>query len=185
VSPEQVDSTQQLITQVNPAAIIYRTVNSNIDLKHIMGIDAYSARSVPPIASHHEHECHDDGCTDEQHTHRHHYEVRGISSLQITVPPLTQSTFDRLDEWVRTVLWENHLPEDPPASSQGLQILRCKGLIHMVSGSSHVLQGVRNLYEISPVEGGTDEMGVESGKLVFIGKGLDERIRSSLTNVFA
>ena len=128
--------------------------------------------------------CHGDSCKDDRRIHPHHYEVRGISSLQVPVPPLTESVLDRLDEWIRTVLWENRLPEDSlKSATQPLLVLRCKGLFRTTSGTTRVLQGVRNLYEISAAGQNSAELGVDVGKLVFIGKGLDDRIRSSLLHL--
>lgn len=189
VSQEHADELQHLISHVNPAAVIHRTVKGNIDLKHIMGIGAYASRPGPLAASSSAdtHDCHGESCQDDGHSHPHHYEVRGISSLQVSVPLLSQPAFDRLDEWIRTVLWEGALPEDQPAAggaSPAISVLRCKGIFQTQSGETYVLQGVRNMYEIAPVEDDAANVGVpDAGKLVFIGKGLDERIRSSLLGV--
>ena len=47
-----------------------------------------------------------------------------------------------------------------------------------------MLQGVRNMYEVSKVEGDEASVGLpEEGKLVFIGKGLDQVVRQSLENL--
>ena len=60
-----------------------------------------------------------------------------------------------------------------------MEVLRCKGLFVTTTGELHVLQGVRNLYEIAKVE--DEELGLpDAGKLVFIGKGLHEHVRQSL-----
>ncbi|KAL1665803.1 CobW/HypB/UreG, nucleotide-binding domain-containing protein [Schizophyllum commune] len=107
VSPETLATTEDLITKVNPGAPVYRTVRGQIDLGKLMGIRAYG--SAP-----HEH----DPNTLHAHAHPHstHYEVRGISSLRVNVPPLTPEALHDLDEWVREVLWEGRLPE---STSQG------------------------------------------------------------------
>lgn len=188
VSPEQAADIERLIAQVNPAAIIHRTVRGNIDLKQIMGIDAYASKSKSLISGHLSRteqdpsECHNASCQDSHHKHPHHYELRGISSLQVFVPVLSQEAFDRLDEWIRTLLWESRIPEDLATAPQPITVLRCKGIFQTSAGATYVLQGVRSLYEISPA---VDEsnFGLEAGKLVFIGKGLNERIRGSLSRV--
>lgn len=149
-----------------------------------MGIDAYTSRPLLPSMTDssplddHDH-------SDPNHVHDReptHYEIRGISSLQVTCPTLTASQYSRLDEWIRTALWEMHLPD---ADVSGLEILRCKGMFATESGEKYVLQGVRNLYEITQVEGDVDEDAAlpSMGKLVFIGKGLDETVRHSLQKV--
>ena len=143
----------------------------------------------------HDHDC-VAGCHSGEHAHHvgpHHYELRGISSLQVTCPVLTSERLRALDEWIRTALWENRLPEDesdadvvvqnPDQTQPHFEILRCKGIFTTKSGDTHVLQGVRSLYEISVVESGNERgsMGLpDEGKLVLIGKGLDLKVRQSL-----
>ena len=186
-SPAQVDATEELIRGLNPAASLHRTVRGEIDLKHIIGVDAYAARQMlresRAATEHtsHQHLTHDSHGHDHEHTHCReptHYELRGISSLQVDCPRLTAAQMDRLDEWIRSVLWERQLPG--PASPASIDVLRCKGLFVTDSGELHVLQGVRNIYEIAKVEEDA-ELGLpDTGKLVFIGKGLDEHVRHSL-----
>ena len=173
---------------MNPAASIHRTIRGEIDLKHIMGVDAYASRQIldvsglaksPPQEHGHGHD-HDH----DHHDHHHakpptHYELRGISSLQIDCPKLSSEQMDLLDEWIRNLLWEKQLPGRSAGEHSGIEVLRCKGLFVTTAGELHVLQGVRSMYEISKVE--DEELGLpDAGKLVFIGKGLHENVRSSL-----
>jgi G3E family GTPase len=186
VTPAALSQTEELIRLVNSAAPLYRTVRADIDLGLIMGISAYA--SPPQIQSHvavtaasHEH------CEDHDiHNHSReptHYELRGISNLHVSCPILSRASFDRLDEWIRSVLWENHIPG--ASENQDLQILRCKGLVSMESGEQYVLQGVRSLYEMVKVDHQID-MGVpEPGKIVLIGKGLNDSVRQSLEDTLA
>jgi G3E family GTPase len=147
-----------------------------------MGIMAYTS---PPSfqkfsqAPHHHSFQHDNITEHLPHNHDTHYEARGISSMQITCPTFTPLHLDRLDEWIRTVLWENQLPHGQVVDHE-LRVLRCKGLFTMQSGEQYVLQGVQNLYEISQVERANVTGVPEPGKLVLIGKGLDITVRHSL-----
>ncbi|KZT28883.1 cobW-domain-containing protein [Neolentinus lepideus HHB14362 ss-1] len=206
VPPSELAETEALIRRVNPAVTVHRTVRAEIDLGLIVGIDAYASRvSAPSSIPTHDH-AHEHGEGDD-HEHAHsgptHYEVRGITSLQVPVPALSQERFEKLDEWIRTVLWEGTLPPSSsspsprssavnstststtsPASS--LEVLRCKGMFASITGRTYVLQGVRNIYDISELEvgSGEEDMGVPGmGKLVFIGKGLGEEVRRSLVGV--
>ncbi|TFK74749.1 cobW-domain-containing protein [Pluteus cervinus] len=156
-----------------------------------------------------------------------HYELRGISSIQVTCPILTPSTLETLEKWIQSVLWENQLPDhadnsspplvsaepsiSQPDQSPKLQVLRCKGLFTLINGDQYILQGVRNIYDLSKVEssspgvqqepdgdpdnskGGSNTgnrndsnsgFGVQEGKIVLIGKGLDRSVRESLERVF-
>ncbi|KAJ6512111.1 CobW/HypB/UreG, nucleotide-binding domain-containing protein [Mycena vitilis] len=186
VSPESVDTTAALLRGVNPAAPIYRTMRAEIEVGRLLGVRAYAAPpAFPPVHDHeHDHE-------NEHAPEPTHYELRGISSLLITVPVLSRSQLDALDEWVRTVLWEQRLPggaeaaasSTPDPAAPQLTILRCKGLFVLDSGAQHVLQGVRNMYDIAEA---ADDLGVpDAGKLVLIGTGLDARVRESLESVWA
>lgn len=191
VPQAQVESTEDIIEGINPAATIYRTVRGEIDLKYIMGIDAYTSRPVlqrgPTYTLHTTHDDHDHDHSNHEHSHPPtHYEIRGISSLQVDCPTLTSSQHEKLDEWIRSVLWERQLPGEPPSEGTAdLAVLRCKGMFKTTAGKAYVLQGVRNLYDIMEVqEGDEPDAGVpDLGKVVLIGKGLDERVRRSLVTV--
>lgn len=196
---------------------IHRTVRSEVDLKYVVNIGAYSSgpftqrddrdsitlHSAPAESHNHPHD-HDHST--EPHSHQPtHYEMRGITSLQVTCPVLSSTQYTKLDEWIRTVLWEHRLPDHPEATEASIDVLRCKGLFSMDSGKKYVLQGVRsvyvfkmrspavqslippfshrNLYDMTPVD--SELVGVpEEGKLVLIGKGLDGTVRASLEALF-
>lgn len=184
VTADKLASTEELIGKVNPAAPIYKTTQGQVDLSLIMGIEAFASpssfRRAITVPSH----VHDDA-EDAEHHHDTHYEARGISSLQVTCPVLSPGHLERLDEWIRTVLWENRLPE-MASGAEGivLKVLRCKGLFTTVAGDKYVLQGVQDLYEISKIDEG-EAVGVPAvGKLVLIGKGLNSVVRHSLQDVF-
>ena len=73
-----------------------------------------------------------------------------------------------------------------------VQILRCKGAFRDGEDSKwHVLQGVRSVYEISELKvqqrgsGSLENIGVpDKGKIVLIGKGLNEKVKESLERIF-
>ncbi|KAG6841020.1 hypothetical protein C0991_002568 [Blastosporella zonata] len=186
ISADALADVKSLIRRINPAAPIYPTIRGDVDLARIMGISAFT--SPPPLAS----------ATPTPHSHTHtpehnhdhdegreptHYELRGISSLQVLCPTLSPARFDALDAWIRAVLWENRIPEtslNEPATD--LLVLRCKGLITTEDGKQYVLQGVRSMYDMMEIEkDGEADIGVSPvGKIVLIGKGLDETVRRSL-----
>lgn len=170
ISQDTLEETEQLIRKVNPVAPIHRTVRGEIDLAHIIGISAYA--SIPQTRYQHTSKTVNAHRHDHNDTHDHihakatHYELRGISSLQVAFPILTKGQLDRFDEWIRTVLWENQLP----ASNEQLeiQVLRCKGVFTLNTGEQYVLQGVRNMYEIEKLDDpAQDVLGIpEPGKVV-------------------
>lgn len=197
VEPSILSATEAAIKHVNPIAPIYRTIRAELDLTRILGIQAYSTgRQLPSHSKDHVESHHDD---DHDHDHDHpssvvpHYVTRGISSLQVSLPPLSSSQLVAFDVWIRTILWEGRLPNSQIAgeseisatSENSIQVLRCKGLIVLASGEQHVLQGVRNMYEIIPIEDDDGATTVEfpaAGKVVLIGKGLGEDVRRSLVS---
>jgi G3E family GTPase len=184
VSAADLETTEDLLSKINPAVTVHRTVRADIDIKHVLSIRAYtSSRGLShagtPVPDDHDHASHD-----HEKGHGTHYEMRGISSLRVSCRVLSPEQQERLEVWIRTVLWESQLPEYSADTHDGkpLEVLRCKGIFGTESGQTFVLQGVRNLYELEPLVG--DDVGLpEHGKLVFIGKGLDDTVRKSLEKI--
>lgn len=186
VSHSTVTELQAIINGVNPVAPLYQTVRGEIDLKCILDLKAFSSgpdtRDAPIKSSHNPGVDHAHDQADNRRPHETHYEMRGISSLQVSCPPLSGGQLEKFDEWLRSVLWEGKLPSGGDGK---LEVLRCKGMFTLDSGEEYVLQGVRNLYEIDSV-GQERSLGVpEEGKVVLIGKGLDEDVRRSLLEIFS
>jgi len=171
VSEPQLSALEAIIYKINPVATIHRTSRSNVDLKYIMGIGAYATR-VPSLPS-----------NNHDKLKSTHYTLRGVSSILVPIPPLPSARVQLLDEWIRTLLWERKLLEST-SEKPGLEVLRCKGMFRTDKNEKFVLQGVREIYELSELEGSGEADGVgDMGKLVFIGKGLDEAVRQSLENI--
>jgi G3E family GTPase len=188
MSAADLQATEDLLSKINPVVTVHRTIRGDIDLKHVLNISAYTSsralsyEGTPPQPSDdHDHASHDH---EEPHDgHGTHYEMRGISSLRVSCRVLSLEQQVRLEEWIRTVLWESQLPEHSGEThGSPLEVLRCKGMFGTQSGQTFVLQGVRNLYELEPLVG--DNVGLpEHGKLVFIGMGLDDTVRKSLEKI--
>ena len=180
-SEAQISTLENIVQGINPLATTYRTTQSSVDLGFIMNLNAYASRIPPSVSETGHHHDHVDGkCPDpESHPKSTHYTIRGISSILVPVPVLPAAQVEVLDEWIRTVLWEHKLPSEE--NVEGLDVLRCKGMFRTDAGEIYVLQGVREMYDLSLTESAEDSDGAgEIGKLVFIGKGLDDRVRSSL-----
>ena len=186
VSAADLRVTEDLLRTINPVVTIHHTIRADIDLKNVVNIRAYTSRAPlndktswfgdrNPTVHDHDHE--------DSHDHSTHYEVRGITSLQVSCPVLSSAQQERLEGWIRNVLWESQLPEHSTNDcDRALEVLRCKGIFGTQSGQTLVLQGVRNLYELEPLVG--DDVGLpDHGKLVFIGKGLSDAVRQSLENI--
>jgi len=179
----QLTRIEKMIQACNASAPIHRTVKGDVDLKHVVGINAYKGKPFADLIHGVLHRDHDHMHDDEHHHASPHINV---TSIQVDTPVMTQEKAQKLDEWIRTVLWEGRLPGDANNDAKNLEVLRCKGVYCLDNGEVYVLQGVRSMYEITAIQSGTEEdvTGVtEVGKLVFIGKGLGEEMRRSLLGV--
>ena len=95
------------------------------------------------------------------------------------MPHLSDIQLAGLDSWLRDLLWESQFPLStsttiaiplPPPP----EIYRLKGRILLSSGGAKMVQGVRDVFEISELDVKSDDAPEEKGKLVLIGKGLAE-----------
>ncbi|KAK3835751.1 MAG: COBW domain-containing protein 6 [Linnemannia gamsii] len=117
------------------------------------------------------------------------------TTLTFNTPALDQKLFEH---WLQILLWEHHIPEtdivvdgsatksDSTTSSSPqapkLDILRVKGIIRPMdrpAGTRVVIQGVQELYDIKEAISSSAQAGQEDlengGKVVFIGRGLDNQ----------
>lgn len=181
----QLTRIETMIQSCNSSAPVYRTVKGNIDLKHVIGINAYKGKPFKDLLRGLQGHDHNHIHGDENHEHQGHPHTI-VTSIQVDTPVLTREKAQKLDEWIRSVLWEGKLPGESNTDGTKLEVLRCKGVYCLDSGEVYVLQGVRSMYEITSMQIGADKdvTGVtEVGKLVFIGKRLGETIRTSLFEV--
>jgi G3E family GTPase len=101
--------------------------------------------------------------------------------------------FDQLpsiDTWLRSILWESHLPEadiDIPSDVQRggklFEIYRLKGSLSMDDGTIKFVQGVREIFEIKDAPRQSADALAKKGKLVLIGRNIERtRFRDSFSN---
>ena len=104
-----------------------------------------------------------------------------MHTVSIKIPVLSLSTLPKFDEWLQQILWEHKLcpllGDEPTDEETTFDVHRVKGMLNMDSGEWKMVQGVRDVFEITdlhPLKGGDKadpKAGIE-GKLVMIGKGL-------------
>lgn len=102
----------------------------------------------------------------------------------MTVPLLKQDQLSELDAWLRSLLWDATLPgigaanlsmmQDQP---QMFEIYRLKARLPLDDGAVKIVQGVREVFEISdaPEDKKAADNGsalTDQGKLVFIGRNI-------------
>jgi G3E family GTPase len=192
---DKLKATEAAICSVNPTAPIQRSVRGVVDLATIIGINAYASR--PTLALERQPSRHsderaqgdEDGRALDQHQHQHqhqqhdhvnHTHTREITSTVIPIPTLAPSQVQRLDGWIRSVLWDGRLPNVPvdDDSESKLKILRCKGIYKLLDGKGFIIQGVETLYEVQELGSIGDDI---QGKLVLIGRGLSDVVASHLS----
>jgi len=107
------------------------------------------------------------------------------SSLNNVVPPSYPATStEDLTSAMDTLSNVNRGLDTGKKLIPDLEVLRCKGIWWNNKGEQFVLQGVRHLYDVSKIKADTNqEEEMMAGKLVFIGKGLNEAVKDSLRQV--
>ncbi|BFZ62937.1 hypothetical protein YB2330_004049 [Saitoella coloradoensis] len=107
-----------------------------------------------------------------------------ISTVLLPLPELTNDAqLEHLESFIRSLLWEGSIPTLPSSQHEEgtVEIHRLKGRIVMKDSRRWILQGVREVYESFPQEEGQD---VGDGKIVLIGKGLDENLLKKALNAW-
>lgn len=89
-----------------------------------------------------------------------------LSTLNIEFPTFDEPGLARFERCLEEVLW-------PSETAKSFDIHRTKGLLKMTDGSSRVVQGVREIFEIIHVDGNSEQESVDSSRIVFIGRRLD------------
>lgn len=187
VDESELKELERRIRTLNSIAPVMRTVQAQVDLSQILGLQTYESDALSmtdpdflhkpaiggPIGAH---VC-DEHCTHQEHDH---LPAIGPSAEHAhTHDPSVNSvsfTFDRpfdIDALMPTL---NAL-----LSEHGDDIYRVKGILHVQGDDRrHVLQGVHRLLELKPALPWWDE--TPGSKLVFIGRHLNaSQLRSALT----
>ncbi|KAH8804890.1 CobW/HypB/UreG [Xylogone sp. PMI_703] len=118
-----------------------------------------------------------------------------IATVTVSLPVLDKSHLPKLDEWLRSVLWDSKLPTPGPVNGssedQNLEIHRLKARLPLQNGEVKIVQGVREIFEILDERKGNrddDKAAIvtpSEGKIVLIGRHIadlpfQKSIRSTL-----
>jgi G3E family GTPase len=102
--------------------------------------------------------------------------LQAISTSAILTPPVSATKVTKIDEWLRSVLWESVLPESSNMSSEShptnFEIHRLKGIVYLEDGSTKIIQAVRDVFEIRDSEPWQKDDKEIQCKIVLIGRGL-------------
>ena len=101
-------------------------------------------------------------------------DLQAISTTTISFPTLHPSQATRLDWWLQRVLWDRFLPEvDELAGAQDnprFTVHRLKGRVALQDGAVKMIQGVREVFDITDAREDLEGSGDRTSKIVVIGK---------------
>jgi G3E family GTPase len=164
VTPEELEKVVQRIRSINGLARIKTTTKSEVPQLEgfLLDINAYADVTADDLTF-----------ASKGHSHL----DPTITTSTISFPALDPKQVDNFDLFLRTMLWDETLPNDTP--HENFEIHRLKGRIPVKDGRVLLLQGVRNLYELNEAKEAARDG--DEAKLVLIGRGVgQEAFRQSL-----
>ncbi|ROT40707.1 cobW-domain-containing protein [Sodiomyces alkalinus F11] len=129
VSPEELQVVRERIESINGLAKIHVTQNSEVPQLEgfLLDLHAYDELSAVEF-------------TRKGHSHL----DPTISTVSIPVPVLSPNQEEKIDRWLRSVLWDQRAPGQDTL----LEVHRSKGRLVFEDGSQKIVQGVREIFEI-------------------------------------
>ena len=155
-SPTDLDNLKLRIRSINGLAKIETTSHSRVPQLEglLLDLHAYDAlASIPDFQA-------------KGHSHL----DPTISTRSIKLPAFEVAEIQRLDGWLRGLLW--NLEDDARGERKPYEVHRVKGYVPCTDGTARVIQGVREIFEIIEADKRRGD-GVDEGKLVIIGRGLE------------
>ncbi|KAJ5548044.1 hypothetical protein N7513_005278 [Penicillium frequentans] len=163
VTGDELESVKDRITAINSAAKIHVTDHSRTPQIEGVVLDLHAYDHLADM---------DFGKKGHSHMDP------AISTVAIATPPIPAKSVEKVDEWLREVLWESTLPVSGGAGSESwptdFEIHRLKGILVLEDGSSKIIQAVRDVFEIRDSvqsQDGDEDKKVQC-KIVLIGRGL-------------
>lgn len=181
VTPEELAQIEDIVNAINPAARVYKTSRSGVDLARVLDQGAFNLERAlendPHFLEHghddhvcgpdcdHDHHGHDHHHHDHDHDHHHHHgEMSAIHDITVQSVSLRGGEMnpERFFPWIQKI-----------TQTQGPNILRLKGIIAFKDDAErYVVQGVHMIIEGDHQRPWKDGEKHES-RLVFIGRDLD------------
>ncbi|KIW19775.1 hypothetical protein PV08_00349 [Exophiala spinifera] len=169
VSETHLSQVQARITSINSLARLFPTSHSHIDSLSgtVLDLDAYSTFPLPPSTS-----TSSPSKIPDFSSKGHSHLDPTISTLTLSLSPLSPQDLSHLESWLETILWE---AEDTQADQpRKYEVHRTKGLLPLLDGTVRVIQGVREIFDIIETPKSPEGSDVpQQGKIVFIGRNLD------------
>ncbi|KUI60717.1 COBW domain-containing protein 1 [Cytospora mali] len=159
VSEQDLQAVQERIKSINGLAKIHLTKESAVPKLEGYLLDLHAYDNVVEL----------------DNTKGHSHLELTISTISIPLPRLKANQVDAVDKWLRSVLWENELPNDRDGHKARFEIHRLKGRLAVENGNVKIIQGVRELFEIFDAPTSGDQEGAsQTGKIVLIGRHVTE-----------
>ncbi|KAL8716507.1 MAG: hypothetical protein Q9225_006170 [Loekoesia sp. 1 TL-2023] len=183
VSAEQLQKVQARVKAINGLAKMHMTQYGQIPQLEGVLLDLHAYDEVDQLETVEKGHSHLDPVSQVFYKARIVFDVlQSISTLTLQVPLLHPSQIDKLEAWIRSLLWESVLPatEANGINEQAFSIHRTKGQIFLSDGQILMIQSVRDVFEIinNPSSGSARQGGERlgnrenTGKIVLIGKAL-------------
>lgn len=176
VTPEELAQIEDIVNAINPAARVYKTSRSGVDLARVLDQGAFNLERALENDPHFLEHGHDDhvcgpdcdhdhhGHGHHDHHHHHHGEMSAIHDVTVQSVSLRGGEMnpERFFPWIQKI-----------TQTQGPSILRLKGIIAFKGDAErYVVQGVHMIIEGDHQRPWKDGEKHES-RLVFIGRDLD------------
>lgn len=167
VSEDELNLVKDRILAINGLAKIHTTVRGQVPQLEGFLLDLHAYEDVGPLNV----------------LSKGHSELDStITTIAFEIPPLEMHQVSKLDEWLRSVLWESSLPgliknfTDNISLSQTFEVHRLKAKLILSNNNVKIIQGVRDIFEITDASLNANCVYKESenktGKVVFIGRGI-------------
>ncbi|CAN8102727.1 unnamed protein product [Discula destructiva] len=159
VSEQEQQAVQERIKSINGLAKIHLTKESAVPKLEGYLLDLHAYDNVVEL----------------DNTKGHSHLDPTISTISIPLPVLKKEQVDKVDQWLRRVLWESELPKDTAEHKSPFEIHRLKGRLVLEKGGPKIIQGVRELFEIFDAPASINSEGAgQTGKVVLIGRHVTE-----------
>ncbi|KAH8680890.1 CobW/HypB/UreG, nucleotide-binding domain-containing protein [Xylariales sp. PMI_506] len=160
VDAAQLQQVKARIQAINGLAKIHVTAQSAVPVLEGLLLDLHAYDEVDVLDT-----------TDKGHSHLDPKLYKTISTVAIGVPVLESAQLDKVDGWLRSVLWEGQVPETVSSKTAAVEVHRLKARLVLSNGEIKMVQGVREVFEIfdAPATSAPRSSAISpSGKLVLI-----------------
>lgn len=154
VNDEELQIVRSRIASINAVAKTIVTSRSRVDDLSGIVLDLFAYSSFPSIVG-----------PDFQSKGHSHLDPT-LSTLNISLPILDLKGLDRLERCLEDLLW-------PSDQQKSYEIHRTKGLLRLEDGSTKMVQGVREIFEITESRSTTESDGESMSRIVLIGRNLE------------